>query len=114
MKVGLRVAYGETFKMMWYLVTLTQGEDLYLKIGKYPFNNFWQYIRHYLQHSYDMGLKGSLRRDLKNDMTFSDVTVFTENLENIHFLIIFDNISDIIHSKVMILGEKVACVETLK
>ena len=41
-KAGLQVVYGETFKMMWYLVTLTEGKghSLYLKITKYPFNDF--------------------------------------------------------------------------
>ena len=45
-------------------------------------------------------------------MTFGDlaqrvkVTVFTRNLENANFLIIFDNISYILHSSVMILDQK--------
>ena len=96
MKVGLQVAYGETFKMMQHLVTLDkgQGHSLYLKIGKYPFDNFWQYLRHYLQRTYDtwLKLKGSLQRE--NDMTFGDfdflvkVTDFTGNVKNIHFLTI--------------------------
>ena len=42
------------------------------------------------------------------------VTVVTRNLENIHFLTIFDNISDIIYSRVTIPGQKVACGETFK
>ena len=60
MKAGFQVAYGETFKKVWLLVTLTeaqqewwpgsegQGHSLFLNIGKYPFNNFWQYLWHYL------------------------------------------------------------------
>ena len=57
-------------------------------------------------------MKGSPQRDLENDMTFGDldqrvkVTVFTRNLENANFLIIFDNTSYILHSSVMILGQK--------
>ena len=56
-----------------------------------------------------------MRRDFLNYVTFGDKdTAFTGNLKNIHFLIIFDNISDIIHSGVMILGQKVACGKTFK
>ena len=39
-------------------------------------------------------------------LTKVKVTVFTGNLENIHFLIIFDNISNIIQSRVIILDQK--------
>ena len=71
-------------------VTLTEGQShsLYVKIGKYPFKNFRQYLGHYLQYSFKTWLKGSLWRDLKKDVTLSasvKVTVFTGNLENIHF-----------------------------
>ena len=39
MKPGQQVVYGDTLKMMWNWVTLTEGQchSLYLKIGKYPF-----------------------------------------------------------------------------
>ena len=42
MTVGFQVGYGETFKMMLPLVTLSegQGHSHDLKFGKYPFNNF--------------------------------------------------------------------------
>ena len=58
------------------------------------------------------GQKVACKETLKIDVTFDKlaplvkVTVFTGNLENINFLTIFDNISDIIHSRVMILDQR--------
>ena len=49
MKVGFQVAYGETFKIDVTFGDLDQGHSLYVKIGKYPFNNFWKYLWNYLQ-----------------------------------------------------------------
>ena len=61
------------------------------------------------------GQKCGHKETLKNDVLFGDkVTVVTRNWENIHFLTIFYNISDIIHSRVMILHQKVACGKTFK
>ena len=109
--------------MMWQLVTLTEGQvhSLYLKIGKYPFiltifDNISDTI---YSRVLTLGPKVACEESLKIiwtmvTLTLVKVTVFTVNLENIHFLIVFDNISYIFHSRVMILGQKVACGETFK
>ena len=46
MKLGQRVACGETFKMIWPRVTLTftQGHSIYWKFGKKPFLNIFDNI----------------------------------------------------------------------
>ena len=67
MKVGFQVAYGETFKMMWPLVTLTsKSENIHLT----TFDNISDTIySRVMTH----GQKVACKETLKNDVTFGDL-----------------------------------------
>ena len=77
LKLGQKVVYEVTFKMMCHMVTLTkgQGHKMNLRCENWHFLTVFEleYLWHYLYQSCELWSKGSLLHYLQNDMASDDL-----------------------------------------